>query len=87
MNDTIMIWGYLSGINGLAFLLYGLDKWKAKKNRWRIPEKTLLGIALLGGSLGAFAGMKLFHHKTRHRRFQICIPLFLILHLLILMYL
>lgn len=63
---TKLLLGYLLGINVLAFLLYGFDKWKAKKNKWRIPEKTLFGIAFLGGSLGALIGMQVFHHKTKH---------------------
>lgn len=70
-------------INIIAFLLYGMDKWKAKLGAWRIPEKTLLGIALLGGGLGALLGMQLFRHKTRHLSFRILVPLFLTLHLII----
>ena len=60
------MWYYLIGINVLAFLLYGIDKAKAKRGAWRIAEKVLLGIGILGGSLGALAGMKLFRHKTKH---------------------
>lgn len=60
------MWYYLIGINLLTFLLYGLDKAKARRGAWRIPEKVLLGCGLLGGTLGALAGMKLFRHKTRH---------------------
>lgn len=60
------MWYYLIGINVLAFLLYGIDKAKAKRGAWRIAEKVLLGIGILGGALGALAGMKLFRHKTRH---------------------
>ena len=60
------MWYYLIGINVLAFLLYGIDKAKAKHGAWRIAEKVLLGIGILGGALGALAGMKLFRHKTRH---------------------
>lgn len=70
-------------INIIAFLLYGMDKWKAKLGAWRIPEKTLLGVALLGGGLGALLGMQLFRHKTRHLSFRVLIPLFLILHIII----
>lgn len=70
-------------INIIAFLLYGMDKWKAKLGAWRIPEKTLLGVALLGGGLGALLGMQLFRHKTRHLSFRILVPLFLILHIII----
>lgn len=80
---TKLLLGYLLGINVLAFLLYGFDKWKAKKNKWRIPEKTLFGIAFLGGSLGALIGMQVFHHKTKHWSFKILIPLFLVLHVVL----
>ncbi len=78
-----IILGYLIGINVLTFLLYGFDKWKAKKNEWRIPEKTLLATALIGGSIGALAGMQVFRHKTRHWTFMICVPVFLVLHIVL----
>ena len=68
---------YLIGINLLTFLLYGLDKWKARHNKWRIPEAILLLLPIIGGSLGALLAMAIFHHKTRHRRFRIVIPLVL----------
>ena len=71
----------LAGLNLLAFALYGVDKLKAKKGAWRIPEATLLLVAFLGGSLGALLGMELFRHKTRHAKFRILVPLFLILHI------
>ena len=80
---TKLLLGYLLGINVLAFLLYGFDKWKAKKNKWRIPEKPLFGIALLGGTLGALIGMQVFHHKTKHWSFKILIPVFLVLHVVL----
>lgn len=68
---------YLILINaiGLCFML--ADKQKAKKNKWRIPEATLLGIALVGGSLGVMAGMRLFRHKTLHAKFSIGVPVIL----------
>ena len=59
------------------------DKQKAKKHRWRIPESTLLLSAFIGGSFGAFAAMKIFRHKTKHAKFYICVPLFMILHILV----
>lgn len=65
---------YLLIINALAFLLMLIDKQKAKKGRWRIPEKTLIAIAVLGGSVGAIAGMHLFRHKTKHPKFSIGLP-------------
>ena len=66
-------------LNLLAFGAMGLDKWKARRKRWRIPEKTLFLLALLGGSLGGLAGMAVFHHKTRHRKFQVGFPLLFLL--------
>jgi len=73
---------YLLLVNGLAFFAMGLDKWKARREGMRrIPEKTLLGLAIVGGSVGAFCGMRLFHHKTRHNRFRYGLPLILIAHL------
>ncbi len=68
---------YLSLINALNFLLMLVDKQKAIKNRWRIPEKTLFLTALLGGSIGSLAGMHLFRHKTKHLSFRIGIPVIL----------
>lgn len=75
---------YLAIINALSFLLMLIDKQKAKKNRWRIPENTLLGICLIGGSLGGMIAMNIFRHKTKHLRFSIGIPLMLILHIVVL---
>ena len=72
-----MIAAYLLIINVAAFCAFGIDKRKAKKNAWRIPEKTLLALALLGGSAGALLGMEVFHHKTRKKKFSIGIPLIL----------
>ena len=70
---------YLFLINLAAFGLMGLDKRKARKNLWRIPEKTLFLSAILGGSAGAIAGMYVFHHKTRHWYFVIGMPLILVI--------
>lgn len=69
---------YLIGINVLTFLVYGVDKWKARKDRWRIPEDTLIWLAIVGGSVGALLGMYLFRHKTRHNKFQIGVPVILL---------
>ena len=69
---------YLLLINAAAFLLMLVDKIKARKNRWRIPERTLFGSALLGGSIGAILGMYTFRHKTRHLSFTLGIPAILI---------
>ena len=57
---------YLIGINVLTFLIYGIDKWKARRGKWRIPEDTLIWLAIAGGSIGALLGMYLFRHKTQH---------------------
>lgn len=76
----------LAAVNLLAFVLYGVDKLKAKKGAWRIPEATLLLVAFLGGSLGALLGMEVFRHKTKHAKFRILVPLFLILHIALAVY-
>lgn len=68
-------------MNGITCILYGIDKWKAIHGAWRISEMTLLTWAALGGSFGAFLGMHLFHHKTRHKKFCILVPLFMVIHL------
>lgn len=68
---------YLLLINAAGFLLMLVDKWKAKKNRWRVRESTLLLVAALGGSIGSLAGMYLFRHKTQHLKFTLGIPLIL----------
>ena len=70
---------YLIVINVIAFLLYGIDKEKARKGRWRISEKELILVAVIGGSVGAFFGMHFFHHKTRHWYFRYGIPVIVIL--------
>ncbi|MGO5053138.1 DUF1294 domain-containing protein [Lachnospiraceae bacterium LCP25S3_G4] len=74
---------YLIVVNILAFILYGLDKSRAKRHRWRIPERTLLGIAALGGSLGAYAGMSCFRHKTKHTKFSVGIPVMIGIQLMV----
>ena len=74
---------YLIIINITAWLAYGLDKWKAKAGKWRIPERTLLFLALIGGAVGALAGMFLFRHKTKEPKFYIGVPVMLVLHCLL----
>lgn len=69
---------YLAVINVVTFFMYGVDKWKAKHSKWRIPEATLLLMAVLGGSIGAWLGMKVWHHKTLHKKFRYGVPLILI---------
>ena len=73
---------YLLIINATGFLLMLIDKYKARKNLWRIPEKTLLGVALIGGSIGSYAGMQIFRHKTKHPQFYIGIPVIMALQLI-----
>ena len=68
---------YLLLINAAGLALMLVDKWKAKKNRWRVRESTLLMVAALGGSVGCLIGMYLFRHKTRHLKFTLGIPLIL----------
>ena len=70
---------YLILVNAAGFLLMLIDKLKAKRGAWRIPEATLMGIALAGGSIGAIAGMNLFRHKTKHPKFFIGLPVILAL--------
>lgn len=74
---------YLLIINALGFLLMHIDKQKAIKNQWRIPERVLIGIGILGGSLGCIAGMRIFHHKTKHLAFWLGLPLILFAQIMI----
>ena len=78
---------YLFAINIVSFFLYGIDKYKAKKNKWRISEATLLIIAVIGGSIGAWVGMRLWHHKTMHKKFKYGIPLIIIMQIALVAYL
>lgn len=68
---------YLLIINAAGFLFMLADKWKARKNRWRIPEATLMTVAALGGSIGSLLGMYTVRHKTKHLKFTLGIPLIL----------
>ena len=70
---------YFIVINLLTFLLYGLDKYKAIRQEWRIPERVLLLMAFVGGAFGALSAMRIFRHKTRKGRFKLMIPLFCLL--------
>ena len=78
---------YLLAVNSLTFLLYGIDKYKAKKGRWRISEATLLTMAAIGGSIGAWAGMRTWHHKTMHKKFKYGIPVIIIMQIALVAYL
>ena len=75
----MIIYTSIAILNVITIFLYGIDKWKAKKDRWRIPESTLLLLAVLGGSIGAWLGMKIWHHKTMHKKFKYGVPLILVL--------
>lgn len=66
-------------INVLAFCLFGIDKYKASRAKWRIPESVLIGLAIIGGSIGAWLGMKVWHHKTMHKKFKWGLPLIIML--------
>ena len=78
---------YLLAINAVAFIMYGIDKYKAKKAKWRISEATLLLLAVLGGSLGAWMGMKVWRHKTKHKKFKYGIPAILLIQIALMTYL
>ena len=82
-----IILGYLLAVNITSFLSYGIDKYKAKKGKWRISEATLLTMAAIGGSIGAWAGMRLWHHKTMHKKFKYGIPLIIIMQIALATYL
>ena len=82
-----IILGYLLAVNIATFFLYGIDKYKAKKGKWRISEATLLTMAAIGGSIGAWAGMRLWHHKTMHKKFKYGIPLIIIMQIALVAYL
>ena len=80
---VIYLLNYLVLINVITFIVYGIDKLKAKKGRWRIPESTLLLLAIIGGSIGAWYGVKVWHHKTLHKKFTYGIPLILAVQLVL----
>ena len=82
-----IILGYLLAVNITSFLLYGIDKYKAKKGRWRISEATLLLMAVIGGSIGAWVGMRIWHHKTIHKMFKYGIPVIIIFQVALAVYL
>lgn len=82
--ETVIIWYIV--INIAAFVLYGADKFFAKKDMWRISEKALIIVAAIGGAFGAFFGMQTFRHKTKHAKFNILIPVLMAVHLGVLVY-
>lgn len=87
MNPVTAVLIYFIFINFTAFLLMGMDKSKARRGKWRIPEKTLFLSAILGGSIGAILGMQIFRHKTKHASFRIGMPCILIFQLVLVIFL
>ena len=85
IQEIIII--YLTSINVATFITYGIDKMKAKRSKWRIREASLLLLAVLGGSIGALLGMKVWHHKTMHKKFKYGVPAILIVQMAIIGYL
>jgi uncharacterized membrane protein YsdA (DUF1294 family) len=86
-----MTWYYILGAyillaNIVTYIFYYVDKRKAKKGAWRIPESTLILLAFFGGSVGALLGMQILRHKTKHVKFMVCVPLALILHVGLLLF-
>lgn len=87
MNEIhIILTIYLIAINIATFFVYGIDKWKARRSKWRIPESTLLTLAVSGGSIGAFIGMRTWHHKTMHNKFKYSVPLIINLQVVLAVY-
>ena len=82
-----LLLAYLALVNLLTFILYGVDKRKAQKGAWRVPEKTLLLLPLLGGSVGGILGMQTFRHKTKHWYFKFGLPAMLVLQAALAVYL
>lgn len=84
MNINILILLLLIIYNIITFFVYGYDKYCAKRKKWRVPEKLLILIAFWFGGIGAFLGMQLFRHKTKHIKFKLLIPVFLVVQIIIL---
>ena len=78
---------YLLAANIVTFVVFGIDKYKAKRGLWRIPEASLLTMAVIGGSFGAWLGTKVWHHKTLHKKFKYGIPLIIALQAALAVYL
>ena len=81
MNSLTLIIIYFIAVNFIGFVLMGIDKRKAIRNAFRIPEATLFSVAIVGGSVGSILGMLLFRHKTKHWSFKIGLPAILLVHL------
>ncbi|MBE5967119.1 MAG: DUF1294 domain-containing protein [Lachnospiraceae bacterium] len=85
--SIILAAGYLIILSFAGLISMGLDKRRAVRNKWRIPESTLLLIAWIGGGIGSFLGMRIFRHKTKHRKFVILLPIAAVLYAILLIYL
>ena len=83
MNTLIC---YIVVINLVSFMMFGIDKYKARRGQWRISEATLLAVAAIGGSIGARMGMKVWHHKTLHSKFRYGVPIMLLAHIALMAY-
>lgn len=81
-----VVLAYFITVNVLGLVLFGIDKWKAKHDKWRISEATLLSVTAIGGSIGAWVGMKVWHHKTMHKKFKYGIPLVMVLQFSLLLF-
>ena len=79
--NTELFFCYLLIVNAATFIIYGIDKWKARHDRWRVPESVLIFLAIIGGSPAAILAMRTFHHKTNKNKFAIGIPIILFLQL------
>jgi uncharacterized membrane protein YsdA (DUF1294 family) len=86
MNYELYITAFLLSVNVIAFFMYGIDKWKAKKDKWRTSEATLMWLAIIGGSIGAWLGMKVWHHKTMHKKFRYGLPLIIIVQIALIIF-
>lgn len=87
MKIWMWIGCYLVIINVVTFMAYAMDKRKARKRKWRIPEKTLLFLAVIGGSVGALLGIHILHHKTKHLKFTVGVPVVLMIQIGAILYL
>lgn len=85
MNVITLLSSYFIAMNCIGFALMGIDKYKAKKRAFRIPEATLFVVAVIGGSIGSIAGMYAFRHKTRHRSFVYGMPFILIIQIVLIL--
>ena len=87
MNLHSLMMYYLLAVNVVAFAAFGIDKYKAKRGLWRISEATLLLLAVVGGSIGALLGMRIWHHKTQHAKFRYGLPLIILAQVALIYYL